>query len=86
MIPPFVQNEGWEVLDESDVHLNTEEALSILRYKAATHASHSFRIGAAIMAVEREVVDSVLNMLGHWDNFPYLLGIVAFTLWKRGYY
>ena len=47
-------------------------ALDKARLDQSRYYGHSFRIGAATVAVEKGMEDSVIKILGCWDSLAYL--------------
>ena len=51
------------------------EALTTTGVDSSKYCGHSFRIGAATMAAERGVQDSLIRTMGRWKSSTYLLYI-----------
>ena len=47
-------------------------ALTSLGYNCSLYAGHSFRIGAATVAAQHGVQDSLIKTMGRWESAAYL--------------
>ena len=58
------------------------EALTSLGYNCSLYAGHSFRIGAATVAAQHGVQDSLIKTMGRWESGTpkEVLGSVAATM------
>ena len=86
---PFFVLESGQFLTKERFVKAMHEALTSLGYNCSLYAGHSFRIGAATVAAQHGVQDSLIKTMGRWESAAYLryirtpkevLGSVAATM------
>ena len=69
---PFFVLESGQFLTRERFVKAMREALTSLGYNCSLYAGHSFRIGAATVAAQHGVQDSLIKTMGRWESAAYL--------------
>ena len=69
---PFFVLESGRFLTRERFVKAMREALTSLGYNCSLYAGHSFRIGAATVAAQHGVQDSLIKTMGRWESAAYL--------------
>ena len=69
---PFFVLESGRFLTRERFVKAMREALTSLGYNCSLYAGHSFRIGAATVAAQHGVQDSLIKTMGCWESAAYL--------------
>ncbi len=69
--PFFMSEDGWGLTRERLVK-TMRQALTLLGYDCSRYTGHSFRIGAATVAAQQGIQDSLIRTMGRWERKAYL--------------